>query len=74
MKVTKDYKPQVKFHSIIGNSKLADLDWISDTVVPYESSHLENSESETLIQSEHSVQNHPPTFLEVKRILKEHAP
>ncbi|EMY16526.1 PGAP1-like domain protein [Leptospira weilii str. Ecochallenge] len=74
MKVTKDYKPQVKFHSIIGNSKLADLNWISDTVVPYESSHLENSESETLIQSEHSVQNYPPTFLEVKRILKEHTP
>ncbi|EMO26697.1 hypothetical protein LEP1GSC170_3902 [Leptospira interrogans serovar Bataviae str. HAI135] len=40
MKVTGNYKPEVKFHSIIGNSKLVDLDWISDTVVPYESSHL----------------------------------
>lgn len=73
MKVTGEYKPLVKFHSIIGNSKLADLDWISDSVVPYESSHLEHPESELLIQSEHSVQNHLPTFLEVKRILKEHA-
>ncbi|PJZ43536.1 hypothetical protein CH370_03720 [Leptospira kmetyi] len=73
MKVTGEFKPQVKFHSIIGNSKLADLDWISDSVVPYESSHLENPESEILVPSEHSVQNHLPTFLEVKRILKEHA-
>ncbi|MCG6167113.1 esterase/lipase family protein [Leptospira sanjuanensis] len=73
MKVTGNLKPQVKFHSIIGNSKLADLDWISDSVVPYESSHLDHPESEMLIESEHSVQNHLPTFLEVKRILKEHA-
>ncbi|EKO60441.1 PGAP1-like domain protein [Leptospira kirschneri str. 200803703] len=72
MKVTGHYKPEVKFHSIIGNSKLVDLDWISDTVVSYESSHLENPESEMLIQSEHSVQTHLPTFLEIKRILKEH--
>ncbi|WP_246846832.1 esterase/lipase family protein [Leptospira barantonii] len=73
MKVTGEFKPKVKFHSIIGNSKLADLDWISDSVVSYESSHLENPESEMLIPSEHSVQNHLPTFLEVKRILKEHS-
>ncbi|EQA46985.1 alpha/beta hydrolase family protein [Leptospira broomii serovar Hurstbridge str. 5399] len=72
IKVTGNVKPQVKFHSIIGNSRLRDLDWINDSVVSYDSSHIDGAESELLVPSEHSVQNHIPTFLEVKRILIEH--
>ncbi|WP_425460258.1 esterase/lipase family protein [Leptospira fletcheri] len=72
MKVTAEKIPAVKFHSIIGNSRLRDLDWINDSVVSYDSSHLDGAESELLVPSEHSVQSHIPTFLEVKRILKEY--
>ncbi|TGL64336.1 alpha/beta hydrolase [Leptospira sarikeiensis] len=73
IKVTGDLKPEVKFHSIIGNSKFRDLDWINDSVVSYDSSHLDGAESELLIDSDHSVQDHMPTILEIKRILLEHS-
>ncbi|EPG66573.1 esterase/lipase family protein [Leptospira wolffii] len=72
MKVTGHLKPEVKFHSIIGNSKFRDLEWINDSVVPYDSSHLDGAESELLVESDHSVQEHMPTILEIKRILLEH--
>lgn len=73
MKVTGALKPEVPFHSIIGNSKFRDLEWINDSVVPYDSSHIDGAESEILIDADHSVQDHMPTILEIKRILWEHS-
>nr|WP_244241171.1 alpha/beta hydrolase [Leptospira selangorensis] len=73
MKVTGELKPEVPFHSIIGNSKFRDLEWINDSVVSYDSSHIDGAESELLIDSDHSVQDHMPTILEIKRILWEHS-
>lgn len=67
-------KPQsVPFHSIIGNRQLTDLDWLTDTVVSYQSAHIEGAVSEKLIDSDHSVEEHVEAFLEVRRILKEAA-
>ncbi|WP_425460241.1 esterase/lipase family protein [Leptospira semungkisensis] len=71
-KVTGDLKPEVAFHSIIGNSKFRDLEWINDSIVSYDSSHLEGARSELLIDSDHSVQDHMPTILEIRRVLLEH--
>lgn len=73
IRVTSDLQPEVKFHSIIGNSKFRDLEWINDSVVSYDSSHIDGAESELLVDSDHSVQEHMPTILEIKRILSEHA-
>ncbi|WP_210410072.1 esterase/lipase family protein [Leptospira langatensis] len=70
--VTGNLKPEVDFHSIIGNSRFRNLEWINDSVVSYDSSHLEGAKSELLVDSDHSVQDHMPTILEIKRILLEH--
>jgi pimeloyl-ACP methyl ester carboxylesterase len=64
--------PDVTYHSIIGNHLAADTPGGTDTVVPYESSHLEGAASERIVQSDHSAQTHPLAILEVKRILLEH--
>lgn len=64
----------VPFHSIIGNRRLTDLDWLTDSVVTYKSAHIEGAASEKLIDSDHSVEEHIEAFLEVRRILKEAAP
>jgi pimeloyl-ACP methyl ester carboxylesterase len=64
--------PDVPFHSIIGNKKMADTPGGTDGVVAYESSHLDDAASEKIVKSGHSVMNHPQTVLEVRRILSLH--
>lgn len=46
---------------------------MSDGVVPYWSSHMPTAKSEKIVPSGHSAHQHPESFAEVKRILKEHA-
>lgn len=46
---------------------------MSDGVVPYWSSHMPTARSEKIVPSGHSAHQHPESFAEVKRILKEHA-
>lgn len=57
-------------HSIIGRIDpavpLADS---SDGIVPYASAHLGSAQSERVITSGHSVQEHPAAILEIRRIL-----
>jgi pimeloyl-ACP methyl ester carboxylesterase len=62
----------VPFHSIIGDRGLGDGEQGSDGVVPYKSAHLEGTESELIVPSDHAATAHPLTVLEVKRILKLH--
>lgn len=66
------FAPEVPYHSIIGSRSATDLDWITDSVVPYESSHLPGARSELLVESDHSVHATMPAILEVRRILKLH--
>tara|TARA_B100000614_G_scaffold215306_2_gene199565 strand:+ start:73076 stop:75160 length:2085 start_codon:yes stop_codon:yes gene_type:complete len=66
------FAPGVPYHSIIGSRAATDLDWITDSVVPYASSHLPGAESELLVESDHSVHATMPAILEVRRILRLH--
>lgn len=73
VKVTMKQKfADVPYHSIIGSRRSTDLDWVTDSVVPYASSHLPGAASELVVESDHSVQLTMPAILEVRRILKEH--
>jgi len=64
-------------HNIVGAS-LEDRLWgritgTSDGVISWESAHSDKADSEIAVPAEHtSVQSHPLTILEVKRILLEH--
>jgi hypothetical protein len=62
----------VAAHSIIAVQGKGELETLNDGVVEYESAHLEEVESELVIQSGHSVQGHPLAISEVDRILREH--
>ncbi len=62
----------VPIHSIIGNKDKGGVPGGSDGVVPYESSHLDNVESELVVKSGHSVQGNSETMHELSRILREH--
>jgi len=42
-------------------------------VVEYQSAHIDGVESELVVHSGHSAQDHPDTIEEVRRILLEHA-
>ncbi len=64
--------PDVAFHSIIGSLRPEGKENTTDGVVGYRSSHLDNVESETIVQSDHSVQNNPFAIIEVHRILLKH--
>lgn len=58
------------FHSIIGRVQPEGaLQDSSDGIVPYSSAHLDNAQSELVITSGHSVQEHPQAILEIRRIL-----
>ena len=59
-------------HSIIGDRGRGDTPESSDGVVPYWSSHLNPVASETIVPSNHSVQEHPDAAKELKRILLLH--
>lgn len=64
--------PNIPVHSIIGDRGKNDTPHSSDGVVKYRSSHLDWSESETIVPSGHSVQDDPATAIELRRILREH--
>jgi hypothetical protein len=64
--------PGIPTHSIIavsGDKPLAEDD---DGIVNYESAHLDDTQSEVVIRSWHSVQGHPLAIAEVRRILYRH--
>ena len=62
----------IPYHSIIGVRKSDTGPGSSDGVVPYESSHLDNAVTETLVPSGHSAHMHPLAIADVKRILSRH--
>lgn len=64
--------PQLRYHSIIGDAEPAlPLAESSDGIVPYASAHLPGAASELVIESGHSVQEHPQAIIEIRRILHE---
>ncbi len=75
--------PAVRYHSVIGVSARNDMlverlfgggyCRPSDGVVPYDSAHLDDVESELVVPADHfHVHQHPLAILEVRRILLEH--
>ncbi|MEE8450815.1 MAG: alpha/beta hydrolase [Thermoguttaceae bacterium] len=69
--------PWVKYHNIIG--EIPGDGWLSslasggDGVVARKSSHLDDAESELVVEADHTtIQSHPMTVLEVRRILLDH--
>ena len=62
--------PRVRYHSIIGNNTPnVPLAESNDGVVPYQSAHLEGAASELIVPFGHSVQEHPRSIVEIRRIL-----
>ncbi|MCB2173697.1 alpha/beta hydrolase [bacterium] len=64
--------PAVKTHSIIAVKDLENYRESDDGVVEYQSAHLPGVESEFLVESTHSCQQHPLVIEEVRRILLQH--
>ncbi len=64
--------PGIKGHSIIAVKGDGDPFKGDDGVVEYQSAHVEYVESEIIVRSGHSCQNHPVAIEEVRRILLEH--
>lgn len=64
--------PGVKSHSIIAVKRVGKPEEGNDGVVTYRSAHIEGVESELVVRSGHSAQNHPLAIEEVRRILLEH--
>jgi hypothetical protein len=64
--------PNVTANSIVAVQGKGPISSLGDGVVRYESAHLEGVESEKVVQSPHSMQSHPETVLEIRRILREH--
>lgn len=62
----------VAAHSIIAVKGDGPPETGSDGVVRYESAHLAGAESERVVRSGHSVQAHPDTVAEMRRILRVH--
>jgi hypothetical protein len=70
--------PWVKFHNIVGvvseKKLLGRISDSGDGVVSYDSAHLEDADSEIVVDADHiSVHQHPRAILEVRRILLEHS-
>ncbi len=65
-------RPEVPFHSIIGQRKVGPVDAGNDGVVSYPSSHLEGAESEFIVRFGHEAFLHPDAVGEIKRILHAH--
>ncbi|MBJ9985189.1 alpha/beta hydrolase [Acinetobacter sp. S40] len=75
MLLTKDVIPvrAIKYHSIMGNSVDSEQPtFMSDGIVPYQSSHLEGAQSEKIIRSDHYVQMTTSAINEMRRILLVH--
>jgi hypothetical protein len=67
------YAPGLPYHSLIGDtSGKGGGPGTSDSVVPYESSHIEGAVSELVVESDHSVPLDPAAMLELRRILRLH--
>jgi hypothetical protein len=76
--------PGVHYHSVIGviadkgpllnlAVKLGKADPVGDSVVPYDSAHLKNADSELVVNAQHNyIHHHPLAVAEVRRILMEH--
>ena len=65
--------PGVKVHSIIAiKGRGSSLDEAGDGVVSYRSAHVDEAESELIVESGHSVQGNPDAIEEIRRILLEH--
>jgi pimeloyl-ACP methyl ester carboxylesterase len=62
----------VPAHSIIAVQDDGPIEEGDDGVVTYDSAHIEGVASELVVRSDHSVQGHPATIREVRRILLEH--
>lgn len=70
--------PWVKYHNVAGivpsGTLLGRFSHGSDGVVAFESAHLEEADSELVVEADHThVHRHPRSILEVRRILLEHA-
>ncbi len=63
------YSKKVKINSIIGDENEAGNIGGSDGIVPYASSHLNNSETETIIKSDHHSIYKPACAKEIYRLL-----
>ena len=75
IELTKDVqvKPNVLYHSIIGNATQSkDPQIITDGIVPYYSAHLDGAVSEKILPGGHSIQETPEAVLELRRILRLH--
>lgn len=64
--------PRIRAHSIIAVLGSGPLTGRTDGFVAYESAHLEDVESELVVQSRHSAQGNPEVIEEVRRVLREH--
>lgn len=69
--------PEVKYHNVVGvlpgDDVLGRVAGRGDGVVKFESAHLDDVESETIVPEDHvKIHRHPRTVLEVQRILLEH--
>ena len=69
--------PWVQYHNIVGTVPeegiFGRLSAGSDGVVAFASAHLEDVQSELVVQADHvTVHQHPRTILEVRRILRDH--
>jgi len=65
--------PGVAANSIIAVKGSGSVEDGEDGVVAYRSAHIDGVESELVVQSGHSLQDHPATVEEVRRILLLHA-
>lgn len=69
--------PRVKYHNIVGEiphrGVIGTFSKGSDGIVPFNSAHMEDVESEIVVNADHvTVHRHPRAVLEVRRILLEH--
>jgi triacylglycerol esterase/lipase EstA (alpha/beta hydrolase family) len=70
--------PTVTYHNIVGviskKKLLARISEKGDGVVPYSSAHLDDVDSEIVVDADHvTVHQHPRSILEVRRILLQHS-
>ena len=65
-------RPEVPFHSIIGQKEPGPPESGSDGVVPYASAHLDGAASERIVRGDHGCQDGPETIEELRRILTLH--
>lgn len=81
VKLTADIniKAGIRYHTIVGDhlGLATNEDFtthtgnLSDGIVPYASSHLDNATSETIITGRHNIHENPKTILQLRKILHE---